>query len=392
MDDKKINIEELLVRILENRAGSEEIRYFSKWMEGQENRVYFEKFKKIWNFSAGSHASPEMLEAGVRDYRLFMEKSLKPKQNRKIMWWISSAAAVCVIFLSSILWLQKDVSVSEASLNKKQETSQGRGVILRLADNKEIIFNDSLSLSGIAGGEMININKADRRGIVYEMKDSLRGTEEDELSYNQIIVPAGERFSVQLSDGTKVWINAESSLRYPTCFSKSIREVEARGNVYFEVVKDTARPFVVVSRELKTEVLGTCFEMNTYGDQNEVSTTLVEGKVRVSVGSRSVIIKPNQQFMFNTKSGNIDIIEVDAVRKVMWKDGMLVIDNESFRDVVWKLERWYGVSIVNETGLVFTQSFSGEFDREDIRVAIEAMCANLNITYTIDKDRIILKR
>ena len=216
--------------------------------------------------------------------------------------------------------------------------------------------------------------------------------EEEKLSYNQIIVPAGERFSVQLSDGTKVWINSESSLRYPACFGKGVREVEARGNVYFEVVKDTARPFVVVSRELKTEVLGTRFEVNTYGDRNEVSATLVEGKIRVSAGSRFVVIKPNQQFTFNTKSGDMDVIEVDATRKVMWKDGILVIDNEAFRDVIWKLERWYGVSIVNETGLVFTQSFSGEFDREDIQVAIEAMCANLNITYTIDKDRIILKR
>ena len=129
--------------------------------------------------------------------------------------------------------------------------------------------------------------------------------------------------------------------------------------------------------------MGTRFEVNTYGDRDEVSATLVEGCVRVNVGSRFVVMKPNQQFVFNTKNGKID---------VMWKDGILVIDNESFRDVVWKLERWYGVSIVNETDLVFTQSFSGEFDREDIQAAIETMCINLNITYTMDKDRIVLKR
>ena len=231
----------------------------------------------------------------------------------------------------------------------------------------------------------------DHRGIVYKIKDSTE-IEKEELCYNQIIVPAGERFLVQLSDGTKVWINSESALRYPAYFGKHMREVEARGNVYFEVAKDSARPFVVVSRELTTEVLGTRFEVNTYGDRDEVSATLVEGSVRVNVGSRFVVIKPNQQFMFNTKSGTIEVNEVDAARKVMWKDGILVIDNEAFRDVVWKLERWYGVSIVNETGLVFTQSFSGEFDREDIHVAIESLCANLNITYTMDKDRIILKR
>ena len=388
MDDKKINIEELLVRILENRAGSEEIRYFSKWMEGQENRVYFEKFKKIWNFSAGSHASPEMLEAGVRDYRLFMEKSLKSKMRVTLMWRIGSVAAVLLMILSSVFWLRKDVP--EVSSGEKYVVSSGREVILKLADNKEIILGDSLNLSGVAG-EWVSINKVDHRGIVYRLKDSM-GIEEEELSYNQIIVPAGERFLVQLSDGTKVWINSESALRYPAYFGKNIREVEARGNVYFEVAKDSTRPFVVASRELTTEVLGTRFEVNTYGDRDEVSATLVEGSVRVGVGSRFVVIKPNQQFTFNTKSGTIEVNEVDAAREVMWKDGILVIDNEAFRDVVWKLERWYGVSIVNETGLVFTQSFSGEFDREDIHMAIESLCTNLNITYTMDKDRIILKR
>ena len=388
MDDKKINIEELLVRILENRAGSEEIRYFSKWMEGQENRVYFEKFKKIWNFSAGSHASPEMLEAGVRDYRLFMEKSLKPKMRVTLMWRIGSVAAVLLMILSSVFWLRKDVP--EVSSGEKYVVSSGREVILKLADNKEIILGDSLNLSGVAG-EWVSINKVDHRGIVYRLKDSM-GIEEEELSYNQIIVPAGERFLVQLSDGTKVWINSESALRYPAYFGKNIREVEARGNVYFEVAKDSTRPFVVASRELTTEVLGTRFEVNTYGDRDEVSATLVEGSVRVGVGSRFVVIKPNQQFTFNTKSGTIEVNEVDAAREVMWKDGILVIDNEAFRDVIWKLERWYGVSIVNETGLVFTQSFSGEFDREDIHMAIESLCTNLNITYTMDKDRIILKR
>lgn len=388
MDDKNINIEELLVRILENRADSEEIRYFSKWMEGQENRVYFEKFKKIWNFSAGSHASPEMLAAGVRDYRLFMEKSLKSKMRVTLMWRIGSVAAVLLMILSSVFWLRKDVP--EVSSGEKYVVSSGREVILKLADNKEIILGDSLNLSGVAG-EWVSINKVDHRGIVYRLKDSM-GIEEEELSYNQIIVPAGERFLVQLSDGTKVWINSESALRYPAYFGKNIREVEARGNVYFEVAKDSTRPFVVASRELTTEVLGTRFEVNTYGDRDEVSATLVEGSVRVGVGSRFVVIKPNQQFTFNTKSGTIKVNEVDAARKVMWKDGILVIDNEAFRDVVWKLERWYGVSIVNETGLVFTQSFSGEFDREDIHMAIESLCTNLNITYMMDKDRIILKR
>lgn len=390
MDNETFNIEELLIRILGNRASQEEIRYFSKWIEEGENRVYFEKFKKLWNLSMGGHADQKMLEEGMVEYYQFMKNSLKSKQRIKRMWMIRSVAAAMFVILSSVLWLRKDIPV--IPLNAKPEVCVTRNVILKLADNKEVnVLCDSLYLTGEAG-KVVSINKTERRGIVYEIKDSTEIIGNRELIYNQIIVPAGERFFVQLSDGTKVWINSESSLRYPTYFGKNVREVEARGNVYFEVVKDPERPFVVVAQELKTEVLGTRFEVNTYGDRDEVSATLVEGSVRVSVGDRFVIIQPNQHFRFNTKRGDIDVTEVDAAKKVMWKDGILVIDNEPFCDVVWKLERWYGVSIENETGLVFTQSFSGEFDREDIQAAIEAMCTNLNITYTMDKDRIILRR
>ena len=141
MDDKKINIEELLVRVLENRAGSEEIRYFSKWMEKRENRVYFEKFKKLWNLSAGGHASREMLEAGLKDYRLFMEKSRKPNVCVKLTWRMGSVAAVLLMILSSVLWLRKDAL--EIVPDEEYAVSAGRGVILKLADNKEIILGDS---------------------------------------------------------------------------------------------------------------------------------------------------------------------------------------------------------------------------------------------------------
>lgn len=390
MSDETFNIEELLVRILANRASQEEILYFSKWIEERENRVYFEKLKKLWNLSSGGHANQEMFIAGVKDYYRFMENTLKPKRRVRGIRRIASVAAVVAVALTSVLWFSRTRENTPVKL--KNEICQTGGIILRLADNKEVnVLDDSLQLTGGTGGS-VRINRTNQREIVYEVQDALEMAGETELAYNQIIVPVGERFSVRLSDGTKAWINSESSLRYPTRFGKDCREVEARGNVYFEVAKDTTRPFVVVSREIKTEVLGTHFEVNTYGDRGEISATLVEGKIRVSVGSRSVIVEPDQQFIFNTKNGCINVVKVDAFNKVRWKDGILVIDNEQFDDVVWKLERWYGVSIVNETGLVFNQSFSGEFDREDIQAAIAAVCVNLNITYTIDKDRIILKR
>ena len=362
MDDKKINIEELLVRILENRAGSEEIRYFSKWMEGQENRVYFEKFKKIWNFSAGSHASPEMLEAGVRDYRLFMEKSLKSKMRVTLMWRIGSVAAVLLMILYSVFWLRKDVS--EVSSGEKYVVSSGREVILKLADNKEIILGDSLNLSGVAG-EWVSINKVDHRGIVYRLKDSM-GIKEEELSYNQIIVPAGERFLVQLSDGTKVWINSESALRYPAYFGKNIREVEARGNVYFEVVKDSTRPFVVASRELTTEVLGTRFNVADYDNDMSVHTTLVEGKVAVSgPGVRQRILQPNEQFVLDKNTGKQEIKTVDVSYIVAWKDAGFRFRDVRLEDIMHAIERWYDVTVFYENQEVKDYRFGFNVGRDE---------------------------
>lgn len=146
MDDRTVNIEELLLRILEKKASKEEIRYFSAWIRVEENRIFFEKFKKLWNLSTGCHVNKEMLEAGVKDYRLFMENSLKPRRNIGLFKKIASVAAVLLIVLSSVLWMQKDAMVD--SLNQKQEERPVSGVILKLANNKEInVLSDSLYLS-----------------------------------------------------------------------------------------------------------------------------------------------------------------------------------------------------------------------------------------------------
>lgn len=306
------------------------------------------------------------------------------------LWRTISVAAVVIIgvFLAVRLYVPE-----EKNLPAGKEMVQGRrGVVLTLSNGRQVdVLSDSVELIDEAGNDM-KISKRDHREIVYERSDSLTDSEEFVLAYNEILVPAGERFSLQLSDGTRVWINSESSLRYPVRFGQGQREVEVRGNVYFEVTKDKARPFIVSGREMVTEVLGTSFEVNLYGDRGEVSATLVEGKVRVVTGGHAVTMKPDEQVVFDQVSGKIEVMRVDAANLVRWKDGVLVIDNESFDDVVWKLERWYGVSIVNETGKKFSQHFSGEFDREDIRAAIETICVNLGIQYQTDGDRIILQK
>lgn len=389
MEMETFNIDELLVRVLANRANHEDIVFFSKWMEDGEHRAYFEKFKKVWNLASGIHADRTVVESGLEDYRRFMRRTLKPVRNmRWVLRTVSAVAAVLVgIFIVSQLYVAE-----EKAIPAEKESVCQKGILLTLSDGKKVnMLADTLALfDGVRND--IRISKTNQREIVYEINDSLISAGDVELVYNEIIVPAGERFSLQLSDGTRVWINSESSLRYPVCFGKDKREVEARGNVYFEVTKDASRPFIVSAREFVTEVLGTSFEVNLYGDRDIASATLVEGKVCVQTGKRSVILKPDEQLVLNTKSGDIEVKHVDAINMVKWKDGLLVINSERFEDVIWKLERWYGVTIADETGRSYPQLFSGEFDREDIRAAIETICVNLGIQYRMNEDSIVLQK
>lgn len=389
MKNETLNIDELLIHILSHRASQEEILYFSKWLEREDHQVYFKKFQKVWNLTSGGHANQNMLEAGLTDYRRFM---LQSNKRRRVMWLWRTISVAAVVIIGVFLAVRLHVP-EENNLPEGKEMVQGsRGVVLTLSNGKQVdLLSDSVELVDEAGNDM-KISKKNYREVVYEISDTSSASGEFVLAYNEILVPAGERFSLQLSDGTRVWINSESSLRYPVRFGPEQREVEVRGNVYFEVTKDRARPFIVSGREMVTEVLGTSFEVNLYGDRGEVSATLVEGKVQVVAGGHTVTMKPDEQVVFDQVSGKIEVKHVDAGNLVRWKDGVLVIDNESFDDVVWKLERWYGVSIVNETGKKFSQHFSGEFDREDIRAAIETICVNLGIQYHTDGDRIILQK
>lgn len=391
MKSDNFDIDELLVCILMDCASREEIVYFIKWIKQEKNRIYFEKFKKVWHLTSGMDVDQEILKNGLRDYRRFMNTPSKRKRHVKWLWSVASVAVVGLIGIVLIVWprIPKEV----VSLENNLEICQGKEITLTLSDGQKVsVMQDSLSLPDELK-EVVRLHKINRREIVYEVNGFWEETKHFEKIYNEMVVPAGERFSVQLSDGTKAWINSESSIRYPVCFGKEKREVEVRGNVYFEVAKDSSRPFIAVAQEIKTEVLGTSFEMDTYGDENNVSATLVEGSVRVYAGEHAVTIRPDQQFLLNTANGKIKIMEVNAADKVRWKEGILAINNEPFDELVRKLERWYGVRIVNETGIVFNQSFKGVFEKEDgVEVVIYSMCRNLNITYTIEKDRIILKR
>ena len=242
----------------------------------------------------------------------------------------------------------------------------GNIATLTLADGRVIKLNEA-GIGNLTdeGGSRI-VKSAD--GLIsYETAGGVAAA--GETAYNAINTPKGGEYRIILPDGTKVWLNAASSLRYPTSFTGNKREVELTGEAYFEVAKSNMRksPFIVKTKNQTVEVLGTHFNINAYADSETVKTTLLEGRVKVSVmesgqqGGFHRMLNPNEQAATTWGSNQIQVTSVDPINAVAWKNGYFAFDNDNITDVMSTIARWYDIEVDYEgdtTGKVFGGTIS----------------------------------
>src|SRR5690606_16695043 len=191
---------------------------------------------------------------------------------------------------------------------------------------------------------------------------------------NVLQTPRGGQYTVTLSDGTKVWLNAASSITYPTAFTGKERRVSVTGEVYFEVAHRDDQPLYVVSEQPELKVLGTHFNVEAYGDDTETRTTLLEGSVRVTptdpgspaaAGANATTLKPKQQAVISPGSKAVGVSAVNPDDVVAWKNGLFVFNNESMESVMRKIARWYDVQVVYEDSQPKEELFGGSISRFD---------------------------
>jgi ferric-dicitrate binding protein FerR (iron transport regulator) len=183
-----------------------------------------------------------------------------------------------------------------------------------------------------------------------------------EVLYNTISTPRGGQYELMLSDGSKVWLNAASSLRFSASFVGKERKVELLGEAYFEVAKNAAMPFKVKVHGMEVEVLGTHFNINSYDNESMIRTTLLEGSVKINKNNSSSLLKPGQQAQMN-KAGEIKIINnVDVEEAIAWKEGKFQFDKADIHDIMRQLARWYDVD-VEYKGTV-SSHFGGTISRD----------------------------
>jgi len=214
---------------------------------------------------------------------------------------------------------------------------------------------------------------------------------ESGLKIIEKIVNKGQKLKIHLPDGSIVWLNSESKLIYPDRFNDSVREVNLTGEAFFEVVRNENKPFIVNTGNIYTRVLGTSFNVKSYG--GKVNVALVSGKVRVSDQNNQsdFLLKPGEAIQYSSENEKYTLGDFDIKQAAGWKDGILYFENAGFNEVVETLERWYGVEIVTENFQNNPWKYSGEFQNEYLDIVLESISYSKNFEYTIDQNKVYLK-
>jgi len=226
--------------------------------------------------------------------------------------------------------------------------SNGRQVLLDSADNGDIEMEGKTRLV-----------KVDSGSLSYKETGKKGGAQ---MVYNTLSTPRSGQFQLTLPDGSRVWLNNISSLRYPVAFLDKTRTVELTGEAYFEIAKDPAKPFIVKVRNESVKVLGTSFNIMAYLDEEIIQTTLLTGGIKVESGTASITLQPNEQAMLSSTSGLQVVKDVSSQDIISWKNGFFYFGRASFKAVMRQLARWYNVEVVYE-GKAPDLEFGGKIDR-----------------------------
>jgi ferric-dicitrate binding protein FerR (iron transport regulator) len=276
-------------------------------------------------------------------------------------WGWAAAAALLLAGSTYLLVMNKKDQSPIIASNVTDITPGSQGAILTLADGRQVVL-DSMP-SGVVAQQSGTAVVLSNGKLMYDPS----GEAVSDIQYNKMTTPKGRQFQMTLPDGTKVWLNAASSIRYPTVFAGKERKVDVFGEACFEVAKDANKPFLVnINNKASIEVLGTLFNVNAYENEKTINTTLLDGSVKVINQPASVILKPGQQAQINNISGGekIAVVNHPDLEKIMaWKNGLFNFEGANLEEVMRQLERWYNIDVVYENGIPDIQ-FMGEMSRQ----------------------------
>ncbi|AYL94175.1 FecR family protein [Mucilaginibacter celer] len=301
----------------------------------------------------------------------------------------AAVAALAVMGTAVYHWIGKHQYPAQLAQNKavvKHDVDPGDNrAVLTLANGQKVIL-DSAKIGLLNQSGDISINKTDDGQVVYTDADKDHAPA-GALAYNTISTPRGGQFHVVLPDGTTVFLNAASSLKFPTTFSGNQRDVELTGEGYFEVAHNKAKPFTVQVKDAQVRVLGTHFNVSAYSDDKGIKATLLEGAVKLIRGDVSNTLKPGQQGIIN--DNGIKVIDVDTDEELAWKNGLFNFNRSNIQDIMKELSRWYDTEVVYE-GKIPDDEFVGKI-RRDVKLSQVLHILELShVRFRIENKKIIV--
>lgn len=377
------------------KCSPEEEKELMELLANSENEHLAKELLEKFIENTGSEIQmPEQAAVSVLQNILQKDKAkvVSLKSRTILNPWIRVAAAVVILFISGIsYWIfnkenKEKITASVVSSKKVAPILPGRNhAILTMADGSTIVL-DSLQNGSLQHG---NAKIKKQNGLlVYD--GSMPSKTGGPITYNTLTTPRGGQYQVVLPDGSKVWLNASSSLHFPTAFIGKQREVELTGEAYFEVTKNKEKPFHVNVNGMQIEVLGTHFNVNAYADEDAIETTLLEGSVKIKRGSVSGLLKPGQQGVLENNDNDLEIKKVNIDEVIAWKNGLFQFDGAGIKTIMREVGRWYNVEIVY-AGKVPVRSFEGKISRDAQLSDVLKILELSNVKFNVEGRRIIVQ-
>lgn len=390
MEKDPDRIRELFREYLDQSITRERYELLWKLIDDQDLQEGLEpEFKQVWDTSRGAkeQISSEdwnekiaaLIKTAEQEDNLHLGKKVKVFSSRQFLRFAAAAVIILAIGLTSFYLITRKSapelsSVQDTPAYKNDIPPGGNHAILTLADGSRVVL-DTARDGAITNQGGITVIKLEGQ-LSYQSN----GTTAGEVQYNTITTPNGGQYQLVLADGSRVWLNAASSLRFPTAFTGGLRKVELTGEGYFEVAHHASMPFHVGVGDMDIQVLGTRFNVMAYDDESIRRTTLVQGSIRTRINQKLVVLKPGQQLeLSNTGSVRLKD-QADLEEALAWKNGKFVFTGNDIQSVMRQLEKWYDIDV--EYGKnISPEEFVGMISRD---VPISQILDMLKKTGTVD--------
>lgn len=372
-----------------------DVAYWEKWIsENPDKRPVFDQACRMFAIINGQQGK---LDVEVNKFRTLLQQHIDttapeaaPNSSIRYMTRWRAAAAILLLAAGSAAWFyysgKKAATSTPAAVAQNDVLPGGAKASLVLGDGTAVSL-DSLKEQDLKEKDGTRIGN-DNGKLVYDVS----GTSGDKVTFNTLSTPRGGEYQLVLPDGSKVWLNAASSLRFPTRFTGADRTVVLTGEAYFEVAANATQPFQVqLNNGLKVAVLGTAFNVMAYDDEKTVNTTLVSGKVKVNQqNGNNVLLQPSEQAVLTKNNQQLQVSEADIDKAISWKMGTFEFDDDDLATVMRQLSRWYDVN-VKFTGPVPDKHYTGSIRKQATLSQALQILKTAGVQFNIEGKQIIVE-